>query len=129
MLNELDLPLDSRGIKFVRYADDMVIMCVSRKAAECILENVTKFVEKMLFLKVNKDKTKILHACEKPQFLGFGFIRRVTQRKKKCPTQKYFTIVHEKKRIKFSKNIKEILDRKAIGGIQKVKERLRTYIL
>ena len=97
-------------------------MCGSRKAAERILENVTKYVEKKLFLKVNKDKTKILHAWEKSQFLGFGFTKRVSQRKKKeCPTQKYFAIVHEKKRIKFSKNIKEILDRKAIGGIQKVK--------
>ena len=62
MLNELYQLLDSRGIKFVRYADDMVIMCGSRKAAERILENVTKYVEKKLFLKVNKDKTKILHA-------------------------------------------------------------------
>lgn len=62
MLNELYQLLDSRGIKFVRYADDMVIMCGRRKAAEHILENVTKYVEKKLFLKVNKDKTKILHA-------------------------------------------------------------------
>ncbi len=96
MLNELYQLLDSRGIKFVRYADDMVIMCGSvryaddmvimcgrRKAAERILENVTKYVEKKLFLKVNKDKTKILHACEKSQFLGFGFTKRVSQRKKK----------------------------------------------
>ena len=62
MLNELYQLLDSRGIKFVRYADDMVIMCGRRKAAERILENVTKYVEKKLFLKVNKDKPTILHA-------------------------------------------------------------------
>ena len=80
MLNELDQLLDSRGIKFVRYADDMVIMCGSKKAAERILENVTNFVEKKLFLKVNKDKTKILHASEKSQFLGFGFTTRVNQK-------------------------------------------------
>ena len=60
MLNELDQLLDSRGIKFVRYADDMVIMCGSKKAAERILENVTNFLEKKLFLKVNKDKTRYL---------------------------------------------------------------------
>ena len=59
LLNELDQLLDSRGIKFVRYADDMVIMCGSQKAAERILQNVTEFIEKKLFLKVNKDKTKI----------------------------------------------------------------------
>lgn len=36
LLNELDQLLDSRGIKFVRYADDMVILCGSKKAAERI---------------------------------------------------------------------------------------------
>ena len=129
MLNELDQLLDSRGIKFVRYADDMVILCGSKKAAERILNNVTEFVEKKLFLKVNKDKTKILHACEKSQFLGFGFTQRVSQRKKKeRPTEKYFAIVHEKKRAKFLKNIKLILDRRAPGGIAKVKEDLKVFI-
>ncbi len=129
MLNELDQLLDSRGIKFVRYADDMVILCGSKKAAERILNNVTEFVEKKLFLKVNKDKTKILHACEKSQFLGFGFTQRVSLRKKKeRPTQKFFAIVHEKKRVKFLKNIKLILDRRALGGIAKVKERLKVFI-
>ena len=129
MLNELDQLLDSRGIKFVRYADDMVILCGSKKAAERILNNVTEFVEKKLFLKVNKDKTKILHACVKSQFLGFGFTQRVSQRKKKeRPSQKYFAIVHEKKRAKFLKNIKLILDRKAPGGIAKVKEDLKVFI-
>ena len=46
LLNELDQLLDSRGIKFVRYADDMVIMCGSQKAAERILQNVTEYIEK-----------------------------------------------------------------------------------
>lgn len=129
MLNELDQLLDSRGIKFVRYADDMVIMCGSKKAAERILENVTNFVEKKLFLKVNKDKTKILHASEKSQFLGFGFTTRVNQKKRmQYPTQKYFAIVHEKKRTKFIKRIKLILDRSAPGGIEKVKSKLKEYV-
>ena len=129
MLNELDQLLDSRGIKFVRYADDMVILCGSKKAAERILGNVTEFIEKKLFLKVNKDKTKILQACEESQFLGFGFTQKVSRRKKEeHPTQKFFAIVHEKKRTKFLKNIKVILDRKAPGGISKVKEKLKVYI-
>lgn len=129
MLNELDQLLDSRGIKFVRYADDMVIMCGSKKAAERILGNVTKFVEKKLFLKVNKDKTKILHACEKSQFLGFGFTTKVSRKKRmQYPTQKYFAIVHEKKRTKFIKHIKMILDRRAPGGIEKVKRDLKIYV-
>ena len=42
----------------MRYADDMVIMCHSKKAAERILSHVKKYVEEKLFLKVNETKTK-----------------------------------------------------------------------
>ena len=129
MLNELDQLLDSRGIKFVRYADDMVIMCGSKKAAERILANETNFVEKKLFLKVNKDKTKILHACEKFQFLGFGFTTSISQKKRmQYPTQKCFAVVNSKKRAKFIEHIRMILDRRAPGGIVKVKEDLKVYV-
>ncbi len=100
LLNELDQLLDSRGIRFVRYADDMVILCGSKKAAERILANVTKFVEGKLFLKVNTEKTKILQACEDSQFLGFAFTQKVKARKKKeFPTQRFFAVVHKKKRV------------------------------
>lgn len=125
LLNELDQLLDSRGIKFVRYADDMVIFCGSKKAAERILANVTSFIEKKLFLKVNTDKTKILHACEETQFLGFAFTTRVAaKRRKEHPTWKFFPIVHKKKRLKLVESLKTTLDRRAKGGIDVVKRRL-----
>ena len=54
ILNEADQLLDSRGIKFVRYADDMVIMTKSLKAAERALKNIKDFLENKLFLKVNE---------------------------------------------------------------------------
>ena len=38
LLNELDTLLDSRGIRFVRYADDMVIMCHSKKGGRAHTE-------------------------------------------------------------------------------------------
>ena len=122
LLNELDQLLDSRGIKFVRYADDF---CGSKKAAERILANVTSFIEKKLFLKVNTDKTKILHACEETQFLGFAFTTRVSaKRRKEHPTWKFFPIVHKKKRLKLVESLKTTLDRRAKGGIDVVKRRL-----
>lgn len=69
-----------------------------------------------------------LHS-EKSQFLGFGFTTRVNQKKRmQYPTQKYFAIVHEKKRTKFIKRIKLILDRRAPGGIEKVKSKLKEYV-
>ena len=125
LLNELDQLLDSRGIKFVRDADDMVIFCGSKKAAERILANVTSFIKKKLFLRVNTDKTKILHACEETQFLGFAFTTRVSaKRRKEHPTWKFFPIVHKKKRLKLVESLKTTLDRRAKGGIDVVKRRL-----
>ena len=125
LLNELDQLLESRGIRFVRYADDMVILCGSKKAAERILANVTKFVEGKLFLKVNTEKTKILQACEDSQFLGFAFTQKVKARKKKeFPTQRFFAVVHKKKRVKLAESLKTILDRRAKGGVEIVKRKL-----
>ncbi|MEG2151610.1 MAG: group II intron reverse transcriptase/maturase, partial [Bacteroidaceae bacterium] len=53
MLNELDKELGKRGLKFTRYADDCMIVVKSEKAAQRVMESVTKFIEKKLGLKVN----------------------------------------------------------------------------
>ena len=44
MLNELDKELESRGHKYVRYADDCLILCKSRKSAERTMENIVPFI-------------------------------------------------------------------------------------
>ena len=59
MLNELDKELESRGLNFVRYADDAVILVKSEKAANRVLTSITKFIEKKLGLKVNVEKSKV----------------------------------------------------------------------
>lgn len=74
MLNELDKELERRGHRFVRYADDCTIFCKSRKAAERTLENIVPFIEKKLFLKVNRDKTVVSH-ISKVKYLGYAFYR------------------------------------------------------
>lgn len=63
MLNEIDKELEKRGHRFVRYADDLVIFCKSRRSAGRTLENLLPFIEKKLFLRVNMEKKKSsLHA-------------------------------------------------------------------
>ena len=72
MLNELDKELEARGLDFVRYADDLIIMVGSRQAAERVMKSVTRFIEERLGLKVNAEKSKV----DKPKgikYLGFGF--------------------------------------------------------
>lgn len=72
MLNELDKELEKRGLQFVRYADDCVIFTKSKKSAERVMENITKFIETKLKLKVNRTKSKV----DRPwriKYLGFSF--------------------------------------------------------
>ena len=72
MLNELDKELEARGLDFVRYADDLIIMVGSRQAADRVMKSVTRFIEERLGLKVNAEKSKV----DKPKgikYLGFGF--------------------------------------------------------
>lgn len=74
MLNELDKELVRRGHRYVRYADDCMIFCRSRKSAERTLRNITPYIEGKLFLKVNKEKTCVAH-ISKVKYLGYSFYR------------------------------------------------------
>lgn len=72
MLNELDKEMEQRGLNFVRYADDCIIMVGSEMSAKRVMRNLTRFIEEKLGLKVNMSKSKV----DKPQglkYLGFGF--------------------------------------------------------
>ena len=72
MLNELDKELEKRGLKFTRYADDCIIVVKSEKAANRVMESITKFIERKLGLKVNVEKSKVAKPNE-IKYLGFGF--------------------------------------------------------
>ena len=72
MLNELDWELDRRGHRFVRYADDAMVFCRSRKAAQRTLESITRFIEGRLRLKVNEEKTCVAR-FNHVKYLGYGF--------------------------------------------------------
>lgn len=72
MLNELDKELEKRGLRFVRYADDCIIVVQSEKAANRVMESITKFIEKKLGLKVNVEKSKVARPNQ-IKYLGYGF--------------------------------------------------------
>src|SRR5690625_4604940 len=59
MLNELDKELNLRGLRFVRYADDCIIMVKSEMAARRVMRSVTRFIEEKLGLVVNTTKSRI----------------------------------------------------------------------
>lgn len=101
MLNELDRELARRGHRFVRYADDCMIFCKSRKSAERTLRNIIPFIEGKLFLKVNRKKTSVAH-ISKVKYLGYAFYRH----KGKCRFR-----VHPKSAAKMKDKIRELTKR------------------
>ena len=72
MLNELDKELERRGLPFVRYADDSMIFCKSKRAAMRVKESITRFIENVLYLKVNKEKTVVSYV-RGVKYLGYSF--------------------------------------------------------
>ena len=101
MLNELDKELECRGHRFVRYADDCMIFCKSRKSAERTLKNIIPFIEGKLFLKVNRKKTEVAY-ISKVKYLGYSFYRY----KGKCRFR-----VHAKSVARMKDRIRELTDR------------------
>ena len=71
-LTVLDNALEERGHQFVRYADDVVIMCRSKADAEAALEDTREILFK-LKLTLNEDKTGVSTFREGFDFLGYHF--------------------------------------------------------
>jgi group II intron reverse transcriptase/maturase len=119
MLDELDKELARRGHRFVRYADDCLIFCKSKKACLRVKESITKFIENVLYLKVNKEKTTVGYIKGK-KFLGYSFYNK--------SKGKWGLCVHSKSYSKLKDRLKEITNRSNGMGYEKTKELLRYYI-
>lgn len=119
MLNELDRELEKRGRRFARYADDMVILCKSKRSAERTLSNILPYIEGKLFLKVNKEKTTVAH-ISKIKFLGYSFYRKKGEGRLR---------IHAKSVSKMREKIKELTSRSNGWGNERRKEKLRQYII
>ena len=91
MLNELDKELEARGLNFVRYADDCIILVKSEKAANRVLTSITKFIEKKLGLKVNAEKSKVTRPTQ-TKYLGFSFWKSPRGQWKPKPSKKTKTV-------------------------------------
>lgn len=117
MLNELDKELELRGHPFVRYADDAMIFCKSKRAAQRVKSSITRFIEGKLFLKVNREKTVVSYV-RGVKFLGYSFYVN----KGKC-----LLAVHPKTKMKAK--LKELTSRSNGWGYELRKQKLKEYIL
>ena len=69
MLDLLDKELEKRGHRFVRYADDAIILTRSERSAHRVMDSMVLFIEKKLKLKVNREKSVVV-PFRQCRFLG-----------------------------------------------------------
>jgi RNA-directed DNA polymerase len=115
MLNELDKALEGRGHKFVRYADDLVVMCKSKRGAERVMGSIIRLIEEKWFLKVNKEKSQVAH-CTKVKFLAYSFYKTEGDGRLR---------IHPKSVAKMKARIKVLTSRSNGWGNERRKEALR----
>jgi retron-type reverse transcriptase len=108
VLNYLDWKLQKSGYVFVRYADDLVILCNTAAQAENAL---TTTVETLgdLGLEHSPEKTRVTTLYEGFQFLGFDISSR-------------WVTIRKKSREKFEDKIKEITTRSHNFDANAIKE-------
>lgn len=115
-LDELDKELESRGHEFARYADDLVIVCKSKRAALRTLDSVTRFVENRMKLKVNREKTTVSYITGGIKFLGHGYAKL---------KDGFVPTVHAKFKKRLKDDLRQIIARNSKISIKEVKEALR----
>lgn len=116
-LTAFDRMLESRGHKFVRYADDCNIYVKSRRAAERVMANCTKFLEGTLKLKVNRKKSQVGSPL-RLKFLGFSMYKT---------GKKAGIRPHGKSIRKFKDKIRELTSRKQARSVELILKRLKRY--
>jgi RNA-directed DNA polymerase len=118
MLNELDGELERRGHKFVRYADDMIILCRSKRSAQRVMGSTIRYIEDKLLLRVNRDKSQTV-PISKVKFLGYSFYKHKGEGRLR---------IHPKSVSKMKAKIKELTSRSNGWGNARRKQALRQYI-
>ena len=118
MLNELDKELAHRGHKFVRYADDCMILVRSKRAGERVRDTIATFIESRLHLKVNREKTEVAYVG-RVKYLGYSFYVMNGQ----CRLR-----LHPKSVTKMKAKLKELTSRSNGWGYARLKDRLNQFI-
>ena len=93
VLNKLDWRLDEAGYRFVRYADDFVVVCKERMQAEAALMMVAEVMTE-LGLKLSPEKTKIVSYGKGYEFLGFRLSSKSRTMRSKS-LEKFMTKIRE----------------------------------
>ena len=120
-LNEFDWEYERRGVPVIRYADDIVLLCKSQRAAERLLESSIRYLEGKLKLRVNRDKSHIarVNAMKDFKFLGFAYGKG-----KDGP----FIRAHPKALLKAKNRLRAITKRNRGVNVRKVMQEIKVYM-
>lgn len=118
-LNEFDKEMEKRGNRFVRYADDCVLLFKTERSALRVKETVTRYLEGKLFVKVNQEKTTVAYITG-IKFLGFGFYVEKSGNVR--------ITVHKKSKEKMKKELKKITKRNRAISSQQLAQELKLFI-
>ena len=120
-LNEFDQEYLKRGVPCIRYADDIVLLAKSERAAKRLLETSTKYLEGTLKLKVNQEKSRVVSvfAIRNFKFLGFTLGRNGGG---------IYVRVHPKSMKKFKDRLREYSSRRRCQSIRPGLERVKVYV-
>ena len=120
-LNEFDWEFHRRGVPCIRYADDIVLLAKSERAAERLLESSTKYLEKTLKLRVNRKKSRTVSvfAIRNFKFLGFCYGKN---------GKGIYIRVHGKSWKKAKDKLRRLTSRSRCGSIVQTMEKIKVYM-
>jgi len=110
VLDELDKELEKRGLRFVRYADDVAIYVRTPKAAERVKRSVSRFITGRLKLVVNEEKSEVSRPWHS-KYLGFRITRFMGKTR---------TGVHAESLKRFRRRVREITARERGRSLEAV---------
>ncbi|AGI85993.1 putative reverse transcriptasematurase of intron [Candidatus Methanomethylophilus alvi Mx1201] len=116
-LDRFDRLLESRGLRFCRYADDRLIFVRTPKAGERVRESVTRYLESDLKLKVNQEKT-VVGGADTVKFLGFKLFRN----------KAVHVNIHPSSLESFRKAVREKTKRNCNGSLVSILDELKAYV-
>lgn len=120
-LNGFDHEYELRGVKIVRYADDITLLAKSQRAAERLLETSRRYLEGKLKLKVNEEKSKVVSvfSIRNFKFLGFALGKN---------RNGVFIRVHANSLKKAKQKLKELSSRSQGRNVRHVMIRIKRYM-
>lgn len=118
LLDEVDRELETRGHRFVRYADDCNVYVRSRRSGERVLDSLRKLYDR-LHLKVNEAKTAVAQATGR-KFLGYELWLSAGERIKCAVARKALET--------FKQRIRDLTGRLGGRSLAEVVERLKAYM-